>query len=644
MLRTASAEKISDRNVKYVVQEDNCNPQGEDFAVDEWPYGSKSVRYVIVLVIISVSCAAAYLWWQAAIGAADVAEDAVEIIAVEAIAANVITLEPDFSGFEEMATDKGWTRLQRADPDVELDLIIALELQNLDILEARLLAAATPGNPEYGAWLSKEEISELTSPPRDVIEHVLEWYGASPEDYHDGGFIKRIVTVEEAEKLLNSEYHVFEHTSGDQVIRMITNYGVESSIAPHISFASPSIRFPAKSEMVSGLISEEMDIDLNAEVTNDDLDNTDPKKDDPIDAELDSQPYYIRTLYNVTATGTRDDHKQAVAEFLTQIWSESDQITFYNRFYPKGAGTEITMAGSTINQVGKYAGIETMLDTEYITVTGTGIETENWSYMFDRAKTSRQVCPFLDWILDVGDADDDTVPKVFSVSYGDDEIYVSSSYAHRISAEFMKAGARGISILFASGDSGANCYRNKYFVPDFPAGSPYVTAVGGTRGGGAHDIDTWRLSSGGFSNIFDRPAWQESVVSKYMEVDTVMGMAETYGANIMNGRGFPDVSAMAVGYPVVCTGVAYLISGTSCASPVFAGIIALLNDHLLNNGKPTLGFLNPWLYSSEVSESLVDVVDDYSEGCTAIGWSAAEGWDPVTGLGYPNFGNMRDLL
>jgi len=121
-----------------------------------------------------------------------------------------------------------------------------------------------------------------------------------------------------------------------------------------------------------------------------------------------------------------------------------------------------------------------------------------------------------------------------------------------------------------------------------------------------------------------------------------METAVKYGVNT-NGRAFPDVSAMGVGYPVVCTGVAYLVSGTSCASPTFAGIIALLNDYRLQNGKSTLGFLNPWLYSPAVSETLVDVVKDYSSGCTAVGWKAAEGWDAVTGIGYPNYGLLRDL-
>jgi tripeptidyl-peptidase-1 len=57
--------------------------------------------------------------------------------------------------------------------------------------------------------------------------------------------------------------------------------------------------------------------------------------------------------------------------------------------------------------------------------------------------------PFLEWIMAVGNTTD--VPSVFSVSYGDDEDSLSTSYMERINAEFMKLGSRGITILFASG-------------------------------------------------------------------------------------------------------------------------------------------------------------------------------------------------
>jgi tripeptidyl-peptidase-1 len=73
-------------------------------------------------------------------------------------------------------------------------------------------------------------------------------------------------------------------------------------------------------------------------------------------------------------------------------------------------------------------------------------------------------------------------------SYGDDEVSLSVDYTSRVNVEFQKKGLRGISILFASGDSGvggdygADCQA---FVPSFPASSPFVTTVGGT------DLQGW---------------------------------------------------------------------------------------------------------------------------------------------------------
>lgn len=75
---------------------------------------------------------------------------------------------------------------------------------------------------------------------------------------------------------------------------------------------------------------------------------------------------------------------------------------------------------------------------------------------------------------------------------------VSYQYASRINAEFQKAGARGISLLFSSGDGGVSGGQSQQctkFVPTFPAGSPYVTAVGGSTGSGPETAAG--LSSGG---------------------------------------------------------------------------------------------------------------------------------------------------
>ena len=88
--------------------------------------------------------------------------------------------------------------------------------------------------------------------------------------------------------------------------------------------------------------------------------------------------------------------------------------------------------------------------------------------------------------------------------------------------------------------------------------------------------------------------------------------------------------------PVVVDGRTEAVSGTSCASPTFASVVALLNDRLLAAGKSPLGFLNPFLYSTG-SAALNDVTSGSNSGCFSSGFSAKAGWDPVTGLGTPNF-------
>merc|ERR1711959_584197 len=87
------------------------------------------------------------------------------------------------------------------------------------------------------------------------------------------------------------------------------------------------------------------------------------------------------------------------------------------------------------------------------------------------------------WLAQLSSTADAEVPKIFSTSYGEDENSWSYPAAQRLNVEFQKAGARGISLLYAAGDEGANCKGDKY-VPEGPGSSPYVTAVGGSSPAG----------------------------------------------------------------------------------------------------------------------------------------------------------------
>ena len=108
----------------------------------------------------------------------------------------------------------------------------------------------------------------------------------------------------------------------------------------------------------------------------------------------------------------------------------------------------------------------------------------------------------------------------------------------------------------------------------------------------------------------------------------ITSLGSTYsGLYNKTGRGFPDVSAQGVDFIIFNKGSSELVSGTSCASPTFASVVALLNDELLGAGKSTLGFLNPFLYANP--SALNDITSGDNPGCNTNGFSAKAGWDPV---------------
>jgi len=267
--------------------------------------------------------------------------------------------------------------------------------------------------------------------------------------------------------------------------------------------------------------------------------------------------------------------------------------------------------------------------------------------------------PYLDFLLALTKLDNKDIPNSISISYGENEQEIPVSYATQVCQLFAQLGARGKSILFSSGDSGVGDYclsndgkNTTKFQPQFPASCPYVTSVGGTRYI-EPEVATF-FSSGGFSNIWPRPWYQELAVTGYFKK---IGN-QNKGYYNTSGRGFPDVAAQSQNFRVIDQGVDKGYRGTSCAAPAFNGIVAQLNSARVSSNLPTLGFLNPWLYTVG-QYGLNDITHGAGTGCNGFGrfnigangspvipgaaWNATEGWDAVTGLGTPDFGKLLAL-
>jgi len=255
----------------------------------------------------------------------------------------------------------------------------------------------------------------------------------------------------------------------------------------------------------------------------------------------------------------------------------------------------------------------------------------------------------LDWAQTV---DGDTgAPAVHSVSYGNDEIQqTSNAYMFQCNDEFQKITARGITIIFASGDQGVwgrSGTTTGHFNPDFPASSPYILAVGGS------DLTTQTTgpetccadSGGGFSNVFTRPSWQDTAVQAYLG-GSGLPPAALYNAS---GRAYPDLSAifgLYIPYCIQADSKHFGVAGTSASAPVVASVIALLNDVRLSAGKATLGFANPFFYGLAATnpEAFNDITTGKNDGGHSTGFAAAKGWDPCSGIGTPRFDVLKKLV
>lgn len=140
------------------------------------------------------------------------------------------------------------------------------------------------------------------------------------------------------------------------------------------------------------------------------------------------------------------------------------------------------------------------------------------------------------------------------------------------------------------------------------------------------------------------PSWQTSAVNAYFAQNPKVPPSHMFNRG---NRAFPDVAANGHNYPIVMNGQLVSVDGTSCSSPVFAGVVAQLNDARVKAGKKVLGFSNILFYSAPASvfQDITQGNNTATESCTTgYGFAATPGWDPATGRGTPNTGRLLQYV
>jgi len=555
----------------------------------------------------------------------------------------------------------------------KVNFIIALKQQNLDELEEMFHAVSDPDHPEYRNFKTIEDITKLISPPKQHRKIVKNWLIHNGVERHmlrdRGDNIEVTTTVEVASRLFYTEFRTFKHkVHGRTLTKQFGDFSVPSHVEEYIDLVLGLSEFPPK-----GLELKRTRIVKKSNVTGP-------------DALVSISPQTVQTVYQTGSASIKTSGASVgVAEFEQQYFAPSDLAAFASDFNvqitPVAPSRIIGFNDPTNPQ------LEATLDIQY--VLGVAIGAQGWFWI---EGGSTWLYGFSTHLFSTP-----ATPQVMSISYGWNEedqceqgigsqecqqLGVNSQqYVQRVNIEFQKIGLRGITLVSASGDSGANgrtdptCTEN-HLNPPYPAASPFITAVGATQidqssgvcnlpnpppgcsgqccaSGGYEEAVSYNqarfASGGGFSFVASTPKYQQNDVKKYLNSGVSLPPASYYNGQ---GRGFPDIAAFGSNVLISSQGTIEGVGGTSCSSPIVAGIFTLLNDYVITKTRKPLGFMNPLLYkmASECNGCFNDITkgdnicteDGCSSGC--YGFTCTPGWDPVSGLGSPRYPAMLNYI
>ncbi|UNI14693.1 Tripeptidyl-peptidase I [Purpureocillium takamizusanense] len=521
------------------------------------------------------------------------------------------------------------------------------------------------------------------------------------------GWVHFDATVGQLESLVKADYHLYKHIlvrdEGDDADHHLgtDEYHLPEDVAAHVDFIVPGTAFarlapgPGKSlrrrkSSMNGSGGRPPSRPLPPE-----LESTNPG-----DCGRVVTPDCLRAMYNIPmGKHANPSNRLGIFELEGEFYVQSDMDRYVKRFAPyvpqnftpvvyeidgtPGVSTDINKAGG-----------ECMLDFEmavpliypqstvmYMVPGSGGNRTGIWNPFLDAMDSS--YCnrtshgytgdtPKIDGSRSRQDCGTVAPTNVISISYGLTEPWYPARYLERQCDEWMKLALAGTTILLASGDAGVadpglECMgpNHTIFMPDATCDCPYITGVGGTvlqehKRPGDREVATERFSSGGgFSNIYKTPSYQRQAVQDYLaryppafpSYSTSRGqIPKNGGVYNRNGRAYPDLSATGDNGVVAVGGGFFLGAGTSMSAPIVAAIFNLINEERLAAGKSPIGFVNPVLYQhpemfNDVLVGSQPLGGPSNTGCgNNGGFHCQKGWDPVTGMGTPNYKKMLEVF
>lgn len=575
------------------------------------------------------------------------------------------------------------TKVTAADSAKTVPVRIALKQRNIEQGEKLLAEVSDPDSPKYGQHYTQEQVAELFAPEQATIDAVRKWLVDSgiPEagisSTTSKGWLDFETTVGTLESLFKTSYHMYENQKTEETFFGADKYHLPTEISDHVDFVIPAASLVSVKSSRSPRLHRSAKRGFGSHTLSaQEIANLPTKKN------LDNcnryiTPDCIAAMYNIPAARTTvsPNNRLGVLEFGDEYFKGENLDLFYSKVaknIPKGTRPKIDLIDWHNQKPNPdNANGETELDLDMAIPMIYPQQTEIYSVqggfeqLFDAIDG-----PYCEKTGD-GKSECGTFKPapVFSFSWGSDEGDMQLSMWKRQCNEYMKLGLQGVTVVASSGDQGvaangecAGTEGHQIFSPGAPVTCPYVTAVGATildadaKVGDPERVTEQFSPGGGFSNVFAQPSWQTDAVEgwfakhapdypTYNATDGDYPKDGTHGYYNRIGRGYPDLAAVGDYGIVAFKGeITNSGDGTSMSAPIVAGIITLINEDRIAAGKPTLGFINPSLYKNPSMLNDVTIGGMQRSGgndCDGKSFDSSEGWDPVTGLGTPDYAKMH---
>ena len=522
---------------------------------------------------------------------------------------------------------------------LSIPVYVSLYQKNIDYLEDILLDISNPLSKNYGKWLSQNEINDIVYPDKKDSNKVIHWLQSNNiSDIHNYGDSIKFTSTKD--NIVN-------------MFRMTETIGYQ--IPDHLSNIIEFVEMSSKKIIRNKKLNQKTGKNVD-------------------DGYFAREP--MLKLYNVSDFNLNQSVTGGLVEYQSNSGFTNNDLNLQQIINEQAINNVTHIIGNNIGYDD-----ESELDVQIMSQAADGLDIWYWQ------------SPYWLYSFAVDFYNKDIVPDIISMSWGWSESsqcdiidcvnITSEQYVRRVNNEYLKIALRGITITVSSGDAGApgrtseGCNSNRPINPVFPGSSPYVLSIGATYVPLDNTVTNYSTpicrnkscisstneksiqfdqlgwtAGGGFSLYQNKTSWwQKKEVDHYLHSGIKLPNPKHFNKN---GRAYPDISAIGHSCPTFVYGQIYKVDGTSCSSPVIAGLLSIINNFMWVNHHIKIGYVNPLLYFifDHCKECFRDVTDGYNwctegECCantTDYGFNATVGYDPVSGLGTLNIGNILHFL